>query len=124
MLALENLGGVIHMKHCSSWYYTLKLLFIVALSLKTLTLFIIFILFKPSLFIFRTRASFFPLYEFLPMKRRSWRPMSYAKYRMEHNHVIELCYEETMLCMYVNHKCFLVSACTTIHLESNIFEVQ
>ena len=41
----------IHRKHCSSQYYSSKILLIAAISLKTPTLFTIFSLFKPTLFI-------------------------------------------------------------------------
>jgi hypothetical protein len=63
-------SGIIRGIHCSSQYYSLKILFITTLSLKIPTLFKIFLLFIPALFIIHTGVSFFLLSKFLLMKIR------------------------------------------------------
>ena len=69
-------------------YYSMKILFIIAFSLKIPTLFLSF---TPALFIIRMGINFFLFLSSLPMKLRYGRSMSNAKYRMEHNHVVGYC---------------------------------
>lgn len=77
-------------RHYSSWYYSLKILFIVALSLIILTLFTIFILSIPTLFILHTSVNFVLIsYVSSYEGKTMWRPMLDAIYRIEHNHATE-----------------------------------
>ena len=87
-------GLIVHPKnicriHCSSQYYSQNLLLIKELSLKTPTLFMIVLLFKSALFIIRNGVSFLLFSKFLSMKVKEWKPISIAKYRIEHNHTAQ-----------------------------------
>lgn len=62
--------NIIHRKHCPSWYYSLKILFVAALALKVLTIFTLFLLFVLALFIIRSNVSFFFFFKLITMKVR------------------------------------------------------
>ena len=94
--------NIIHRIHYSSQYYSherfsFSVLFIkntihsntITRNTNNISLFTMFLLFVPALFIICTGINFFLFSKFLPMKVIQWRPMSIAKYRMEHNHAGE-----------------------------------
>lgn len=77
----------IHRKECSSWYYSVKTLFIASFSLKILTLLIVFLLFILALFIIRINATFFLFSKFLPTKVILWHPCHIVNVEHTLNHV-------------------------------------
>lgn len=81
--------NTVHKKHCQSRYYSLNTIFIVAFSPKLPILLTIFVLFIHALSIICTGINSFLFSNFLLMKVRWWMPMSDAKHKMEHNHVVE-----------------------------------
>jgi hypothetical protein len=81
MLLALSMGNIVHPQR-----YALKILFITTLALKIPARFVIFIVLVPTSFLIRTTVNFFLFSKFLSAKVREWRPISNAKYRMEHNH--------------------------------------
>jgi hypothetical protein len=73
-------------QYCLFGHYSLKVLFIATLFID------IIITIHDIHTIIHELYTIDTIIDFIPMKVREWRPMSKAKYRMEHNHATKYCY--------------------------------